>query len=290
MLSVSLPRRINQGIEILRIVHFSDIHATSWISGFRGYFDKRILGTFNFLLRRKAAHNWNLVHLAVPLIKQLSPDIVICTGDLATLSGREEFELAKKTLSPLVEDSEFEFIYVPGNHDYYINTTTCRKLLEQTFYFMNRNGLRLNDLPTSRDIEQARFLLLNEARPSPFYASSGAIDTKTQNWLHLELAGKKSSGQEFFLIGHYPLFDANGRNLSWRRRCWNNSVLQTALRDGTIGVSLCGHIHDSFARWEKNGSVEICAGSLTKTGKLNVVDCNSRGNDISQKWVDVRTS
>ena len=82
----------------MRIVHFSDIHAACWLHELHGYFDKRILGSLNFLIRRKRLHNWHRVDLAVARIKQLSPNVVVCTGDLATISGYKEFELAKKHL------------------------------------------------------------------------------------------------------------------------------------------------------------------------------------------------
>ena len=271
----------------MRIVHFSDIHAACWISEFRGFFDKRILGAFNFLLRRKYCHNWNLVGRAVTRIRELSPDVVVCTGDLATLSEEKEFELAKTALSPLVQDVRFDFIYVPGNHDYYLDTPKCKRLLEKTFSYMNRELLQLNDLPTHRDIGHTRFLLVNEAKPSPFYASSGAIDAKTNTWLASQLKERKLTHQKTILIGHYPLFDEHGNELSWRRRCWNSSILQSALRDRSISVSLCGHIHSHFVRWEKSGSVEVCAGSLTKNGMINMIDYKSEDSRIHQQWINV---
>ena len=276
-----------KGSTPLRIVHFSDIHAAGWIRGFRGYFDKRLLGTLNFLIRRKYFHNWNLVHLAVARIKQLAPDVVVCTGDLATISGKNEFELAKKALGPLVEDCSFEFMYVPGNHDYYIDTLECKNLLENIFYYMNRGRLNLSDLPTSFKVQNLRFFLVNQAKPSPLFLSSGDLDKKTQDWFKAHLATVNTPDYKTVLVGHYPLFDKNGNNLPRRRRCSNNSVLQTALRDGTIDISLCGHIHEGFVRWGEKASVEICAGSLTKTGKLNVIDCLSGDDEINQQWVDV---
>ena len=103
----------------MRIAHFSDIHAGSWIRGMSGYFDKRLLGAFNFLLRRKLNQNWNFVDLAVQKIKQIDPDIVICTGDIATIASNHEFTKAKDALAPLVEDTRFEFLFIPGNHDWY---------------------------------------------------------------------------------------------------------------------------------------------------------------------------
>ena len=274
----------------MRIVHFSDIHAACWISGFRGYFNKRILGSFNYLIRRKFFHNWSLVDLAVARIKQLSPDVVVCSGDLATISEKREFNLAREALSPLINDHAFEFIYVPGNHDYYLNSAECKALLEDTFFYMNRNRFKLSDLPLSFDIKNVRFLLVNEAKPTPLFLSSGAIDKKTQNWITAQLEPKQTACIRTVLVGHYPLFDEKGRDLPKRRRCWNNSLFQKALRNGSINISLCGHIHESFVRWENSDSLEVCAGSLTKNGTVNVITFDSGHDKINQRWVSVVSS
>ena len=271
----------------MRLVHFSDIHAARWIRGFRGYFDKRLLGTLNFLIRRKYFHSWSLVDRAVTRIKQLEPDVVVCTGDLATISGRKEFELARKALRPLVEDSSFEFMYVPGNHDYYVDTPECKDLLEDIFYYMNRSRLKLSDLPNKFEVKNFRFLLLNQAKPSPLFLSSGVLDKKNQQWIKTQLQAVTRTNHKTILIGHYPLYDEDGHDLAKRRKCRNNSILQAAFRNGTIDISLCGHIHDGFVRWGENNSVEICAGSLTKTGQLNVIDCPSGDDQIHQQWVNV---
>ena len=270
----------------MRIVHFSDIHAWSGISDYRALFDKRLFGSFNYCLRRRYRHRWELVERAVERIRLLSPDIVICTGDLATISEAKEFEQALNSLTGLVDDHRFELIYVPGNHDYYVNSDQCRESLARAFYFLNREKLRLTDLPVALCIQHVTYYLINEAVPAGLFSSAGVIDEATQSWL-LKTLDDADGDERAFLVHHYPLFDARGKQLSRRRHCRNNGFLQSAFRAGRIRFSLCGHIHNHFARWDGAGSVEFCAGSLTQTGKLNLIDYNRSEGRIVQRWVDV---
>ena len=70
----------------MRIVHFSDIHAHNPVPNWRCAFDKRLLGTLNFYLRRARWYQWQRVAEAVQQIRMLCPDVVICTGDYTTIS------------------------------------------------------------------------------------------------------------------------------------------------------------------------------------------------------------
>ncbi len=271
----------------MRIVHFSDIHAGGWLQDFSGYFDKRLLGAFNYLLRRKRHHDWSLVSAAVSKIKLLAPDIVICTGDFTSISEPNEFLRAKDALAPLVEDADFEFLYVPGNHDYYVKKPSCVSALYETFSAVNRGKFDLDDLPIHYEFKDVSFILLNEAAPVNLFKSTGIVDARSQTWLTSLFHDGNAAGKMVILVAHFPIFDKNGDSLSFRRRCENNKILQSALREKKIDISLCGHIHSHFSRWEENGSVEFCAGSLTYTGYLNLIDIDLSRNRISQEWINV---
>ncbi len=274
----------------MRIIHFSDIHAARWIQDPRGFFDKRLLGAFNYLLRRSHSHHWHYVDAAVRKIRELSPDIVICTGDLTTLSQPIEFEMARLALKPLVEDESFDLLYVPGNHDDYVRDAASKAALLETFQFMNRGRYELSNLPQSVEYpkDNIRFLMLNQAVPAALHMSNGMIDNRTYEWLANELStGSASPTTRTVMVAHFPIFDRAGKELSVRRGCKNNKSLRDAFLNGLVHVSLCGHIHDHFARWEKNGSVEFCAGSLTHTGIFNMIELDSIDGKIRQEWVSV---
>ncbi|MDX9982422.1 MAG: hypothetical protein RBU25_20545, partial [Lentisphaeria bacterium] len=55
---------------------------------------------------------------------------------------------------------------------------------------------------------------------------------------------------------------------------------------GAYDVALCGHIHHAFRR-DGAGAMEVCAGSLTMEGRVNVLDFFPESCTFSQFWLDV---
>lgn len=272
----------------MRIVHFSDIHAHTPFPGWRGLGDKRLLGTLNFYLRRARSHDWPSVAEAVHQIRLLGPDLVIYTGDLTTISDPAEFAQACEALQPLADDRRFEFLCIPGNHDRYIPGDEVRQCLAASFRRLNRDRWELADLPLCHEFRRARFLLVDESCPAPFYGSWGQLDERTRNWLAAQLpAGPGRSPQPAVLVGHFPLLDARGRPLSARRNCRGSEEPRAALRDGRLRLSLCGHIHHPFVRREASGSLEFCAGSLPQCGGFYVIDFDVANNCLDWRWVPV---
>ena len=56
----------------------------------------------------------NLLERAIAEINELSPDVVICSGDLTTFGFKEEYAQAKQFLDRIECDA---LVVVPGNHD-----------------------------------------------------------------------------------------------------------------------------------------------------------------------------
>jgi 3',5'-cyclic AMP phosphodiesterase CpdA len=270
----------------MRIVHFSDPHAWGGPSGIHRP-DKRVLGTFNHLMRRQRLHEWTLAEQAVEKIRTLNADIVVCTGDLSTISAPREFEQAVKTLMPLVEDTSFDLLYVPGNHDHYIHDKRCLGSLRQAFRTMNRERWELEDLPLAHTCAAVQFALIDEACPEPVYSSAGAVNEATLTWFPPWLDGQPDE-TAICLVHHFPLYDSRGNPLSRRRGSRNNAVLQQALHRSKAQLSLCGHIHVPFIRREDSGGVEICAGSVTACGSVGVIDFDPVTKRIDHKLVDVQ--
>ncbi len=278
----------------MRIIHFSDLHVGGRTRELGGLFDKRLFGTLNHLARRARYQHWARVETALHQMRLLSPDVVICTGDLTSLSEPHEFRFALDLLRPLREDRRFRFLYVPGNHDFYVQEPHVQHALEEAFYELNRGELRLGELPRIVEHLRVRFLLVNEVGPAPFYASWGALSQETRARLPALLAPPPPGDDEhgipagpLALVGHFPLRDRRGRQLSWRRRCHGSEPLYQALTNGTIRLALCGHIHSPFARHETSGALECCAGSLPQNAVFNLIDWNLATGVIEQRWVPV---
>ena len=265
----------------MRIFHFSDIHFSSFPRELSSLFDKRIFGFCNFLLRRKSRYHLSYLNAAIRHIQMSPPDMVICTGDITTLSDPIEFKQALDCLHPLYTDSRFDFLYVPGNHDYYVHRQKNKTALEQAFYTLNKNRWKLTELPLIYQWNSMRFLLVDQTHPMPLWSSSGNIKPNRVEWLRTILENDITESSPLILVGHFPLLDQEGEPLPRRRRCYNNEVLQKALSEGKIILSICGHIHDPFIRTYKG--LEYCAGSLSLTGLLNEITIDN--DKISQQWI-----
>ncbi len=274
----------------MRIIHFSDIHARARLETVGHLFDKRLLGFFNYLLRRHLHQDWRRIKWMAEQIAHWEPDVVVCTGDITSLGGPKEFEMARQALAPLRDNPAIDFLYVPGNHDAYVQCRRSNKALNHAFSDLNRGRWELNQLPIIHSHDAMRFLLINQAAPAPLLASYGALDMATRNWLdaHMgEIVGDHLP--PLALISHFPLLDAAGNALSWRRACRHNEPLRDALRDGHIRLALCGHIHTPFARQEPDGGLEVCAGSLTHTGIFSVVDYSPENDTLAQQWIELKS-
>jgi 3',5'-cyclic AMP phosphodiesterase CpdA len=224
------------------------------------------------------------------MIKKWAPDVVVCSGDITSISDPREFQQSVEALRPLYEDPNITFIYVPGNHDHYVNNPLCFQALEEAFYLLNQRRWRLSDLPLSHEMDEVDFILVNQAAPASWLMSTGMIAHETKLWWENKwhqvtppTAGEFDKMK--ILIGHFPLFDREGRLLPRRRRCLKMECLQNAFRQGQINLSLCGHIHEPFIRAESPKHVEICAGSLTATGMMNQIELMKNHQSFKQQWL-----
>ncbi len=270
----------------MKILHFSDIHTGGVFRSFSALFDKRLIGTLNYKLRRRHEINWQYLDKALEIIHQEKPDIVINTGDLTSVSEPAEFIEALERLNSITGKQDFTFLNVPGNHDNYIHNPSSLKSRHETFDTLNNGTFPLSSFPHLFIKEQVVFILVDESRPNFGINSSGRIDdttlNKVENWCD------EFKDKSIILVGHYPLKNHLGEPLNSSRALENSERLRDLLEKGKIAVNLCGHIHRAFIRKEPSGSMEICAGSLTIGGKMNKLEFNQESNSFSQSWIDLK--
>lgn len=247
----------------IRMIHFSDIHAGGSAEDCMAYLDKRWVGVFNYRWRRRFQHDLSLAKRFADYILKDPPDVLICTGDLTSTGQPGEFAKVLRTLRPLLHSS-VPMLYVPGNHDCYVKRKKCVQAAERVFRLFNeKHQLELSTLPQKRTIAGIDFLLVNESWPSNLISSCGYLKAASRKFLTAECAAEKVRPR--ILVGHYPLIEMHPL-LRIRHRLWGQCDILPALRDGTIDLSLCGHVHRPFTRLAPDGHGEICAGSLTRNG------------------------
>ena len=271
----------------MRIVHFSDVHVGCPPAALSAFFDKRILGSLNFFLRRRALFEPGLLQRALSRISLLNPDWVVCTGDLTSVGSPEEFEVAVARLAPILARKQCKLLYVPGNHDAYVRNRACRDALCDTFSLLNGGRWALTGLPQDFWMREIHFFVLGESVPTNWLLSSGELSPGTQERLASWLAAPRQQGEKRVLVGHFPLRNERGRPLQWRRRLRGAHVLEQAMAERRLDVLLCGHDHVPFVRREASGAMEICAGSLTASGRMAVLDYVPETGEFSHFWEDL---
>jgi len=267
----------------MRIIHFSDPHITSKISLPAGLFDKRIFGTLNYFFRRRGKYPVDRLKRAVHKILELNPQVVICTGDIASTSEPEEFAMALKILAPLLKNDNIHFFYVPGNHDAYVSNKKCSASLKKAFSALNNNAFTLEELPFISKIHNVSLFLANECSPTNPVLSCGYISDKTSNAFVKWIGSERKHNEKKIFIGHFPTRGITHKELSWRRRLNNSNILYEALQNNELDILLCGHIHTPYIN-HYGKSLEICAGSITFSGILNIIEIQHGNTEVKQYW------
>jgi len=265
----------------MRIIVFSDSHAIGSPSVWYSFFDKRAIGIFNHHYFRKHKKGIGLLKKFVQTVPSLKPDIVICTGDISTSSEPSEFEITCKILEPLVKNNSFEFRYVPGNHDYYVNDSFCIKSMEKTFEYLNRGKQTFKDLPYCLDMQELNFCFINPCKPRNIMLSIGKIDTKTEEFV-INWANSQTINKPKVLVSHYPLIEDHPVK-RFRHKLYGEKNILKELISGKIDLSICGHVHCPTPRINDLGRGEIVVGSITRNECFAMIDYNTKLDVFSYK-------
>ena len=256
----------------MKILHFSDLHAGAFPDSFSAFFDKRIVGTANFTLRRRYLHDFELMRKAVDFILSEDPDVAVCTGDITSTGQPREFSMALDALRPLINHSKIKLIYIPGNHDLYVRNRRCRSAAEDAFRAINGNTFELNDLPAKIAVGECDFFLVNECKPTSIVMSTGYFSKDSIE--RIEQFCEEQKQRPRIIVGHFPLtkkYPISG----FRHRIYGHKPVLELLKTSRIDLSLCGHTHKNFKKVDEMGKGEVGAGSITRTGDINIIEYNA---------------
>ena len=268
----------------MKIIHFSDSHAGAFPDSISAFTDKRLIGTINHTFKRRFLHNMDSLKRGVDYILKEKPDVAVCSGDITSTGQPVEFDAAVEALSPLIDNPDTKLIYVPGNHDAYVSNHRCRDALEKTFFLLNGNSSKLNDLPSKQRVGDCDFILLNECRPTNIFLSTGYITEKSTEKIAAWCSEEKQRPR--ILVGHFPLRKEYAF-MEFRHRVYHQEKIVRLLNEKKIDLSLCGHTHKPFIDIDKQGRGEVGAGSVTRTNDLNIIEYNRESDSFSQQFVIV---
>ncbi len=246
---------------VRRVLLFSDLHVGVF-PRVSQMLNKRFLGAFNHLFRRRNRLQADNVARLAELLPQIKPDITICAGDLGSVALEEEFEMASEMLKPFMGDS---FFFVPGNHDAYVKAAISA--LEEVFFRLNGGRFKMDELPIILQCNDLQLLLINAARPVAYHLSCGVIDQPMQQRISALVNGKPT-----LAVCHFPAIEKDGSLVGWRHGLRGASFMRDLLSIGGIDAILSGHTHKPYSYSLPSGQTQLCSGSLTLHGSFAICD------------------
>jgi len=221
------------------------------------------------MLRRKHKLQAGNIAKLLELFPVMKPDIAICPGDITSVALPEEFALATAAILPIRDALDGNFIYVPGNHDAYVDEPESKAALAKAFDTLNSSRWQLGLLPATFDFGFLSLLLINAALPLGPLFSCGVIGQENQNAISAIL---NKPAAAMAAICHFPAIARTGENVGWRHGLRGAGFLREQLDNNRISCILSGHEHHPYSYTLENGSAQICAGSLTLRNSFAIID------------------
>lgn len=242
----------------MRIAHATDIHwfvppALSRLAG------KRSFGTTSLYLRGRRHHfDPTVQQQLVRSLLDAEPDLVVLTGDLTAQALPEEFELARRTLDPLLQ--RLPTLVQNGNHDVYTGGAMREGRLAATFGpWLHRIG----DDPIARvDLGEVTVLGLDPCRPH--WSASGRLPSDQLARLRQLLDDPALAERSVLLAQHYPVVNPIDEPYDNPYHGLRNARELMALLDGVKVRPLAllhGHKHHGYRARLPNGTPTLNPGS-----------------------------
>jgi 3',5'-cyclic-AMP phosphodiesterase len=174
-----------------------------------------------------------LVERAIAHIANVSPDVVVITGDLVHNVQRVEYERLKDLLTPLT----MPLYLLPGNHD-------SRDLMREVFSdhtYLPPTGF----LQYVVEAAPLRLIMLDTHVPN---AGHGELDAERLAWLDEQLG--QAPKQPTLLFMHHPPFSTGIALMDGYGLTGHEALAQIVKKYDCIERIGCGHIHRPIqARW-----------------------------------------
>jgi 3',5'-cyclic AMP phosphodiesterase CpdA len=179
-----------------------------------------------------------------------SPDLVLCTGDLAQTGCAEEY----RRLSVLLRSLNARYYLMPGNHD---DVPALRKVFGDEEYLFQNDGHVSYEL----DAGPLRILALDSTKPR---RAGGFLDGARLDWLNARL--QAHNDKPIILALHHPPFTAGVWPLDWLGFVKVRQLESIVREHARIKRILSGHVH--CARASSWGGTFACTSPSTRPQRL----------------------
>jgi len=206
---------------------------------------------------------------AIKEINDLSPDVILATGDLTEDGLMSEFRMAATELKKLKAE---KVIYLSGNHDY---RSTGYLLFKEFFPFFQVT-----------EIGDAVMIVLSSARPD---RDDGEVGHRQNLWLEKTLE-QYADRVKIVAIHHHvvPVPDTGADQITIVDA---GDVLRSLIKS-SVNLVLCGHRHRPW-RWRMEDMLIVHAGSVSCKklrgffrNSYNIINIEPRKIDLRLKIVN----
>ena len=243
----------------MRMALFCDIHLPLGRCPLGLLRSKRLLGWFNWRVRRGRLHRPELLARVVADLKRSPPELILVGGDLTNLALPEEFQRAALWLAELAEPERL--VLVPGNHDAYVPGA-----FEEGARMWARwlgGFLRHDRFPYVVERGRITVVAASTAEPSPPGYATGRLGARQLARIEEELVRARARGSWRVLLLHHPPHAA----VAPRKRLIDREQLCRVLRRAGAELVLFGHLH-RFERVELQGPAGTIPGFMAPSASL----------------------
>ncbi|MAE62534.1 MAG: hypothetical protein CMJ49_14400 [Planctomycetaceae bacterium] len=231
------PPNVATGVvDRFRIALIGDLHVYKLLIAPWHLLSKRLLGQTNLYLRRQARFQLARIDPLVQRIATLSPDALLCTGDITTTALPAEFDFVKRSLKPLTD--RIPTYIAPGNHDRYTFSAARRRRFE-----IQLGQLTADAWPWSVSLQpNIQLIATDPARPR-FVHAGGELGQPQRKKIAALLADNHPGWT--ILMCHYPIGTPHGaKPETHSHRLLDQPELISTLRDSNRPILyLHGHVH-----------------------------------------------
>jgi 3',5'-cyclic AMP phosphodiesterase CpdA len=260
----------------MKLGHISDLHVLKierprpW-----EYFNKRLLGGTNLLMKRSKSHSSKVVRSALEhLQEQCQVDHIAITGDLSNLALPSEFNESARILAS-IPDASRRVSVIPGNHDYYTYEAARTGRFEHFFAPYIRSDLPGYDTDSGYPYchlrgDDVAIIGMNSAIPTPWLFATGKVDAEQLDALGQMLDDPQVRPRFKVVMIHHHLLPFEHSRIEYSRRLINARKVLETLRRRDVDLAIHGHNHH-FATLELphlrgTGTLRICEAGSTSVG------------------------
>ncbi len=220
------------------LIHISDLHFHRIPRKPSQWFSKRAFGALNLVFNRRRLYPLARAERLVRQLERMDWQHLVLTGDVTQLALEEEFDLARRTLQPLLERGPGQVTILPGNHDRYVRQRPGADLFGAYFgEFFGPDEIATRALT-------ARWHLVgwDSAQPTGPLDATGFVRPETLRATERWLEGLAPDAR-VIVANHYPLYFPPPHRFQRSHDLRNLEPVQEWMRTRAIDLYLHGHRH-----------------------------------------------